>query len=423
MVRKKAVKKGKSSQLTFLEYLAKNKKAADELRGLLAIGKESSKHQWRGLIATPPGTFLEDVVSCFKERTNIPLELPFFAAMSFVSAHLLKNGAYVDFAGQKVKPDLWTVLLAESGAGKSFATSQLKNAMGIKKTFPECVSGAAFLESMQDQNNDLWIRDEFGQLLKSLETQQGAEIKDYLLRIFSGDTIERKTKKGLVTVEDPALCILGMTVLETFSNCIDAESLLDGFAQRFSYVIAHKDENRKMIDFPIFDLRGYREKITAGWDKIQQSPMHESYKMDDDAMEAFKTSFRMLSTTSIPESFFRRIMFKGIKYALVYHFLNGDESDTLTRRDFAWAGRVSWLHLKDAAELLNTHVTSDLERTLQNVETIRDRLLEQGKAVTPRLIVQGVKSIKTVAEARAVLSLVADSSQDVNPFFKGDENA
>lgn len=419
MTRKKKIK---STQLSLFTFAAKNKKAGDELRALLSIGKSSSEKQWRGLMATPPGTLLDSVVACFKQRTNIPLELPFFAALSFVSAHLLKAGVYVDFAGQKVKPDLWTILLAESGAGKSFATSQLKQAMNIKHTFPECVSGAAFLESMQDQNNDLWIRDEFGQLLKSLETQQGAEIKDYLLRVFSGDTIERKTKKGIITVEDPALSILGMTVLETFSSCIDAESLLDGFAQRFSYVIAHKDPERKMIDFPIFDLRGYRERIGSDWEKLLSVPVHEKYEMDEDALDAFKMSFKMLSTATIPESFFRRIMFKGIKYAVVYHFLNGDTSPILTRKDFAWAGRVSWLHLKDAAELLQTHVTSDLERTLQNVESVRDKLIAAGKAVTPRLIVQGVYSIKTVAEAKAALAIVADASQDINPFFQGAEN-
>ena len=399
------------NQMDLLAYAAEHKSARDELLALLTIGKNDSA-AWRGLIATPPGSMLETVVSCFKDRTNIPLELPFFAALSFISSHLLEAGAYVDFAGQKVKPDLWTILLAESGAGKTFATSSVKNAMGIETTFPECVSGAAFIESMEDRNNSLWIRDEFGQFLKLLETQQGAEIKDYLLRVFSGETLERKTKKGLVKVDDPALAILGMTVLDTFSDCINAESLLDGFAQRFSYVIAHKDETRKMIDFPVFDLRGYRERIRSEWDKIKNMDIHKAYSMDDDAMDAFKTSFRLLATDDIPESFFRRIMFKGVKYALVYHILNGNQSDTLTRQDFAWSGRVSWLHMRDAAELLKCHVSSDLERTLQNVEQVCERLVARNERVTPRRIVQGVRAIKTVAEAKAALAIVAEGWND-----------
>ena len=404
MVKKRA-KKIKNRQMDLFEYAAQHKSARDELLALLKISRQNGE-MWRGFIATPPGTMLETVVACFKERTNIPLELPFFASLSFISSYLLQAGAYVDFAGQKVKPDLWTILLADSGAGKTFATSSIKTAIGAKSTFPECVSGAAFIESMKEKNNSLWIRDEFGQFLKTLETQQGAEIKDYLLRVFSGERLERKTKKGFVQVEDPALTILGMTVLDTFSDCINAESLLDGFAQRFSYVIAHKDKNRKMIDFPVFDLRGYREKIKDEWDKIKKIEIHESYKIDDGTMEAFKTSFKMLATDDIPESFYRRIMFRGVKYALIYHVLNGNKSDTLTVRDFAWAGRVSWLHMRDAAELLKCHVSSDLERTLQNAERVCTRLINAGEAVTPRRIVQGVRAIKTVAEAKAVLNII-----------------
>jgi len=398
-----------TSQLDLLTYAAKSRATAENLRGLLSVKTDSD--EWRGLIATPPGSLLETVVACFKNRTNIPLELPFFSTLSFVSGHLLNRGVKLNFAGQKIRPDIWTILLAESGAGKTFATSSIKKALGVTDTFPECVSGAAFVESMKDQNNSLWIRDEFGQFLKMLDTQQGAEIKDYLLRTFDGDLIERKTKQGTVRIDEPALAILGMTVIETFPDCVQAESLLDGFAQRFNYVIAKRDPERKMIDFPLFDLSGYREKMTTAWDALQCVQLHDEYKLNAACIDAFKMSFSMFAGDSIPESFYRRIMFRSMKYALVYHFLRSDESDTLTAEDFGWSARVCWLHLQDAAELLKTHVASDLERTLVNAEAVVKRILAKGERVTPRLIVQGVYAIKTVAEARAVLTIIGEDYQ------------
>jgi len=408
MSKKKADKnKNNKKQLDLFTFAAENEKARDELKALLSINP--GIEQWRGFIATPAGSLLETVVAGFKNETNIPLEIPFFATLSMVSSYLLGKGVSVDFAGQIIKPDLWTVILADSGAGKTFATNEIKKTMQVDRTFPECVSGAAFVQSLDKYNNSIWIRDEFGQFLKTLDTQQGAEIKDYLLRVFGGDTIERSTKTSTTVIINPALSILGMTVLETFADCIDAESLLDGFAQRFSYVIAKKDPERGMIDFPIFDLRKYRGKIKDEWENVCLTQIHDVYDVDEKSLEAFKTSFSMLAGVSaIPESFYRRILFKSVKYAMLFHFLNKNSSKTLTPEDFAWAGRVSWLHLCDASELLRSHVSSDLERTLQNVESVVNKIRARGERVTPRLIVQGVRAIKTVAEAKAALAIVTD---------------
>ena len=51
-------------------------------------------------------------------------------------------------------------------------------------------------------------------------------------------------------------------------------------------------------------------------------------------------------------SFSRRIMFRGVRYALLYHHLPRKDNFLIDDQDMAWAGRVMGLHVKDAGTLV-----------------------------------------------------------------------
>jgi len=315
----------------------------------------------------------------------------------------------INFVGQTVKPDLWLVLLAESGAGKSFVKSTLKNHITDIDSIPEPGSSAKFVEILRDYTPGFWLRDEFGQFLYNLENQTYmSEMKDYLLRVYDQERIERNTKKETVVVENPVLTILGMSVYSVFNKYVSAESILDGFAQRFSYVIAAHDPARPPEDFPIYDMRGYQEIIKKEWDKIWNNDIHEEYECDHDTIEAFKIAFNMLMPpkTDLPTSFFRRIMFRGVRYALIYHILLHKQSQRIDEYDMAWAGRVLALHTKDVMTILNEHNKSDLDKIINKAEEIKQKKTEKGEVVMPRDLVAGIRNIKNVAEAKAVLSII-----------------
>lgn len=395
-------------QRTIFDVLARSEDARETVKAMLKF--KNSPDAWRGLVATPPGSMLETVVGAFRTSTDIPLEIPFFAVLHFLSAHLLGKGVTVNFAGQTIRPDLWSVVLASSGAGKTFATSALQRFTGQESTFPEPASSAKFIEDLAQYNNSLWVRDEFAQFLKAIDQQPHmAEMKDYLLRIFDGKMVERNTKKYRIQVDDPALCILGLTVLESFKDNVSAESMLDGFAQRFSYVIARRDPERTASDFPIYDLRPWQDRIRADWDKIVASIHHTEYVVGVDGEEAFKESFALLlpPNAKVPTSFFRRIMFRGVRYALLFHVLLGKQGQEVDAVDMGWAGRVCALHVKDAAWLVGEHGLPDLERLCARAEELRDRILrDEGRAVTARDVVRTLHGIRSTAEARAILQMI-----------------
>ena len=276
--------------------------------------------------------------------------------------------------------------------------------------FPEPASAAKFIEDLSTHNKSLWIRDEFAQFLKALEQQPHmAEIRDYLLRVYDGKRVERNTKKSSIRVDDPALCILGLTVLQTFKEAVSPESMLDGFAQRFSYIVAKRDPSRPSKDFPIYDMREYQDRIRSEWQKLIGSVDTLDYSVGPDGEAAFRESFAMLlpPNEEVPMSFFRRIMFRGVRYALLYHILLGKTGSVIDAADMGWAGRICGLHIHDAAWVVGEHGLPDVERLCTRAEELKARILkEEGRPITPRDIVRGVYGIKNTNEAKAILGII-----------------
>lgn len=405
-------KRADNRQMGLFDAIMKSERARDEVKAMLDFKRiADSKETWRGLIAMPPGTLVEDVVREFRDKTDIPLELPFFTVLHWISAYLLRNEIGVDVGeGQIVKPDVWTVLLASSGAGKSWTQKTVSKSLGLDELefkAAGAASAAVFIEKLEKGNKGIFVRDEFGQFLKALANQSHMEeIKDYLLRIHDNETIERETKKYTARVEDAALTILGFTVWETFPRQVSAEDMVDGFAQRFSYIIAEKDPARPMINYPIYHVKTdrWRDK----WDSLIGKIAHTEYVASEEAMDGYRTAFSLMWSAGIPDSFYRRLLWRAHKYALIYHVMTGQgDRRELTAADYGWAGRVLTLHVQDAMKLLEAHGLSELERLCVSAESVKQKIeRDEGRAVTPRDIVRGVYGVKTANEARSILSLI-----------------
>jgi len=390
----------------------RSQETRDTAKGLLMYGlADTGIADWRGVIALPPGTLVERIVSSFQQGSDIPLEIPFFVFLSWTAGYLLNRGVTAVLPeGDIVKPDLWTVLLSDSGSGKTFSEKRLRSAIGddledIEFQGTGIASAARFVEELKTSNNRVWVRDEFAQFLKQINTSGGnlEEVKDLLLRIHDGATITRKTKDYETIITDPALVILGLTVGETFERNISTEDMIDGFAQRFSIIRAKKDPKRPMLKFPRY--RVSTEGWNEAWRDLTAGVTHKSYHATQKAMDAYDEAFRsFVGTERLPESFFRRLMWRAHKYALVYHVLTGRAADPeLSPNDYGWAARVTSMHLDDAIALLNGHGQSDLAKNLMKVEEMLRDAAKTGREIKPRDIVRGIYSVKSTAEAKALL--------------------
>lgn len=390
------------------------------VKGLLNYSKPC---HWEGTKVVPPGSFLEDVIELFRCQTDIPLELPLVAVLSHVSGFLNAAGAQYEMGGTLHAPRLWTIALAPSGSGKTYATSTvarwLSDADG-KNAVPQlsgASSAAQFVANVEQCPRGMWFRDEFGQFISQVQNlQYMEEIKDVLLRAYSGDPIERKTREVKIEVRDHALTILGVTVGDTFEKQIGADSLVDGFAQRFNYIHAKTDQERCLADFPIYFEDMDSPEVQEPFQRLRKAWLHllsrndipeAIFSFEDDALQLFKANFRNLfEKADIPASFFRRAMFSVFSYAVVFHVIAGRMGTVVGPESVSIALRMVALHLDHARELLNGYGLSDLEKVVRKVEALQEKYAAQGHELKTRDIISRVREIRTAAQARSILDLI-----------------
>lgn len=378
-----------------------------------------SRDQWHGSQAVPPGTVLEDLLRSFERHTDIPLELPFQAWMTHLSGWLCSEGVKIRLnSTQVISPTIWAIVLASSAAGKSFAVDFVKKGMDKVPQMENTASGVALVQAIQTTPKGIWVRDEMGMYLKSIQTQPHMEkAKDILLNAYGGSPIQHITKSDKIIVKDHAFSILGITVGETFLDQIGADSLVDGFAQRFNYLIADKDKARKIQDFPLyFDDRKMDDEDRKRLKRIRDE--HEriltrtdlyglELTLSDGALDIFEEVFRDNFKGQVPESFYRRSMFSMFTYAALYHVLLDKRGSVIGHDAMAYASRVVMMHLKDVKKLLQRAGWSELELLIQRTEEFHTKYEERhGRKPTARDLISGVWAIKTIQQAKSLLEII-----------------
>ncbi len=390
-----------------LEFISTREDARDTIRAMLAVNDSPSP--WRGLLAVPPGSPMDTVLGAFHAETDIPLEIPFFALLHLVSGRLLERRVKIKGRSVECYADLWTIVLAPSGAGKTLAHNVLAKASPVKSEFPEVASGARFIEALKTHNFGLWFQDEIAQKLKQIENPGSplADVKEYLLRAYGYDKIERSTKKETITIDEPCIGILGLNTPESFMKALSPESMVDGFAQRFAFVLADRDPARPMVDYPLYNLERLGEAAQKAFAQIEAVPLPEVFEVEDGAETAFRESFRLLCKDDIPESFFRRIMFRSFKYAALYHVLLGKSSPVIDAADIGWGGRAAWLHLSDMKRITGQGSLKEVISLADKARSVKKRFQAKGVTLTARAIQQSMRGVKTAKEAAELLAVVS----------------
>lgn len=390
---------------------SKSQKARATLRAMLA--GRNKDYSWEGVRHLPPGSLLETVCAAFQHGTDIPLELPLFTTLGMVASHLLTHEVTIDLRGQEISPAIWTILLAPSGTGKTFTVTQTLNMCAADlKMVSDSASAAKWIENLAEANGGLWIKDEIGQYLKTISEQTHmAEIKEYLLATYDSRPISRNTKQNTITIEKPRMVVLGYTVDETWSTNVPAESMLDGFAQRFNYVFAKRRTGELR---PLYDLSPWRERVRAHWQKLEALQLHDRYHLSNDAIAAYEEAFKRLiggAGASLPVSFTRRVLFSAIRYALLYHIILGKTEPVIDAVDMGWSARLIERHLRDGCVLLDGYGASELEKKVRKVEDLLKLFRSRNATLTPRDIIRNIAGIQHVSEARAVYQLILEGDE------------
>lgn len=372
--------------------------------------KRSIRARWDGRDLVPAGSLIDDLLRSFAAGSSIPLDLPFWTLMHAVSARLCSMYVTLDLgSGNVVEPDLWTIVLAPSGAGKTFTSNKILKSLGgqVPVVPPGAASAAQLFIDIASQPRGLYFQDEFYQMLKQIETVGGpmAEARSIFLKLYDGENITRTTKKdGTIEIKNPRLSLLGLTVTDTFVDGIGSESLVDGFLQRFGICIAKPDAKRLGSDFPLWNVC---PDLLKQWDKMFSVVSNgDVYTLSDSALESYKGAFREYFEM-LPESFYRRVLWRTFKLALIYQIVTAPtKSKIISKPAMDYAIRATERSIVDSADLLLRSKGGELGKAVESAQRAYDKAVGLGKKFTPRDLLQAVPRLSNASTARFVYQLI-----------------
>ena len=248
-------------------------------------------------------SFVGEFTAYLKQRSDAPPDFHVHAAMAAL-AYALGSNVYVDGWSRPIYPNLWVVVIAKSGFGKSvpldMADSLLRKAGMDHGFLPSSFSQEALLTqlSMADERS-MFVLQEFSSFVKTLDREYNAGSMAWLTELF--DVPETYTrvlmKKGggtqTVILHRPCITILGASSPDWFAESYKASALRGGFLARFLF--SPSDKPGEYVGYPgprdfavetglaahlkqaaslngKFDASGVREKFNE-WDHVARDKL------------------------------------------------------------------------------------------------------------------------------------------------------
>ncbi|QYG02230.1 DUF3987 domain-containing protein [Massilia sp. NP310] len=404
-------KKAKASSVSDhpLEYilaLSQSQEAARNHAGAANFASSIERYQWESDKTVPPGTPLFDVLQSFKRHTDLPLDLSMHSLFFYLSTWLLQSKTVIECAGQTITPELWTIILAASGCGKTYSLDRLKKFAPVQANIMGIKSEAAFFDAMKTNEEmgraNAMLVDEVGQMIQQIE-QIGsplATLKESLLNAYGGSPITRATvKTGERTINDSTMTFLGLNVDETMMNILTPTSFLDGFCQRFTFVLAKRDPERHFKHFPRYDNAQIEAVTEAAWAKLTAIAPAERYVYTPEALAAYDAAFfeyaELIERDGVVNvSFFRRTLQRAHRLALLYHIILGKAATAeIDVEDVQWAMRLTEVHLVDAARIILAK-SGGAGQVLHATANVASKLAERGQKLTRTTLAQNVRAVK-----------------------------
>ncbi len=424
----KEKRKQRRKPKTHRRKLIKSSGVAEKLAGYLAspsvrstlraiLLSRSRDDLWKWLVATPPGSSLEVVLSEFREKTPIALELVFTSWICLLAEYLAERGAKIRFGEQLIRMDLYTVVLAGSGGLKSFSYSRMASAISPHwkpNLLIDPGSTAGLLTQLKKNDGEacLWRLEEFGEFWKELTKESHSGTKRLLLMNYDGEPVGKGLKDSSIVVDEPYLSFFGTTVTSNLAAQIPSEDWRSGMCQRICFVLAPSDTDpdRQWGQAKYALLRVDEPRIGREFAKLIQTPVHMEYEFGPDAISQIQSCWKMISSEGDHE-FVRRVEFRAFKYAVVYHWMLGKSGNQLDAEDIGWAFRLAMLHLADLRVLLDATEYADFEELLKKGEEYRQKCMREGSSFRPRdLQMRFSRRLRSIEEAKSLYALVCESA-------------
>lgn len=184
-------------------------------------------------------TFVGDFVRYLKTRTDAPPDFHYHAALVALSTAL---GTRVWAHGwtRPLYPNLWVVVIAPSGYGKSAPLDMceriIRKAQLQDRLLPGSFSYEALLQTLKTQPVGTFVTQEFANFVAMMGRDYNSGCRELLAEIYDcPESVRRVTMRGDVTIDNPCLSILGASSPTWFADSLKGKPVEGGFLERIVF--------------------------------------------------------------------------------------------------------------------------------------------------------------------------------------------
>jgi hypothetical protein len=194
----------------------------------------------------PLSGFLWDYVDYFSELTDAPRI--FHLVLGYVSlAAIVGNRVYFSLAGDKLFPNLWTVVIGPSGMSRK-STSLNKSRSVVSAVDPKAVfapdfTSEALLDLLSSTPQGVFYHSEFRSLYGMLAKDYMSGAKALLTELYdSPEEYRRETKGRSVQIRQPVLSMASATTTNWLISRNSDDDFGGGFLARFLFIPVFRRE-------------------------------------------------------------------------------------------------------------------------------------------------------------------------------------
>jgi hypothetical protein len=197
-------------------------------------------------------SFLHVFVRYLQSRTDCPAAFHVQAGMAALSI-ALGNRVWCDGWARPIYPNLWMVLIASSGFGKSVPLDMSEAIVRMAglgdSVLPDSFSQEALYATLSRQPRGIFYLQEFSAFIGSLQRQYNEGAVPWLTKVYDVPDVDtRVLRKETITLRKPCITILGASSPDWFAESYKASLLSGGFLARFLF--CPSDEAGEYVGHP-----------------------------------------------------------------------------------------------------------------------------------------------------------------------------
>ena len=184
-------------------------------------------------------SFVGDFHRYLKTRTDAPPDFHVHAAMAAL-AFAMGSNVWCDGWGRPIYPNLWIVIIARSGLGKSVPLDMSRSIVEMAGLgdgiLPSSFSQEALYAQLGQHPTGIFYLQEFSAFVGLIHREYNAGAQAWLTDVFDVPEIDRRIlRKETITMHKPCLTMLGASSPDWFAETFKESSLRGGFLARFMF--------------------------------------------------------------------------------------------------------------------------------------------------------------------------------------------